>query len=216
MGWIENSVSGPPEGYLSPLPVFEIMLSTINNRSSSTPRRGVWVLIVSFLLGGAASQGFAADIFKWDTKKNLVTANFRDWSLERALTNIEQATRWNVKIPEDSGITVSGTFRDLPPKEALNRMFGHLNYAVFSSPKGGKPRLQIFLINPEIAEKAAANAAKSKASKPTTTRKNPFSQSTGKKPNYADVMKRFDTNGDGLISTAERERAREMLVNERM
>ena len=213
MGEIQTRVSGPYEGNISPLPVFEIMLSTMNNTSSSRPCRGVWVLIVSFLLVGVADQGLAADLFKWDTKKNLVTANFRDWSLERALTNIEQATRWNVKIPEESGITVSGTFQNLPPKEALKRMFGHLNYAVFRSPKGGKPRLQVFLINPELAERAPAA---SKATKPApTARKNPFNKAAGNKPNYADVMKRFDTNGDGLISTAERERARAMLVNER-
>ena len=168
-----------------------------------------WALLL-FVLLSFRPQMEAASQFRWDAKKGRVTANFRDWPLEKVLTNIAAATKWNVKIPEDSGVMVSGTYKDLPPNQALKHMFGHLNYAVFSSPKGGKPRLQVFLLQPESDEE---DAKKSTAKAPTTTRKNPFNRTSTGKPNYADVMKRFDKNGDGLISNAERESAREALAS---
>ncbi len=166
-----------------------------------------WALLF-VVLRVACPQMEAASQFSWDAKNGRVTANFRDWPLEKVLTNIAAATKWNVKIPESSGVTVSGTYKDLVPNQALKHMFGHLNYAVFSSPKGGKPRLQIFLPQPE-ADKD--DEKKSTAKAPTAAKKNPFNRSSTAKPNYADVMKRFDKNGDGLISNAERESARKAL-----
>ena len=166
-----------------------------------------WALLV-FILLGIRPQLEAASQFRWDEKSGRVTANFRDWPLEKVLTNIAAASKWNVKIPESSGVMVSGTYTDLTPAQALKHMFGHLNYAVFSSPKGGKPRLQVFLLRPESDED---DGKKSTTKAPTAAKKNPFNRTSTKKPNYADVMKRFDKNGDGLISNAEREAARKAL-----
>ena len=163
-------------------------------------------LVVLLWVSGLETRLGAADFFKWDAKKNRVSASFRDWPAEKVLTQVAAASKWQVKIPEDSGVMVSGTYQDLTPTMALKHMFGHLNYAVFSSPKGGKPRLQLFLPSPE-SEKKSEDARKSRAKPPV--KKNPFNGAA--KPNYADVMKRFDKNGDGLISNAEREAARSAL-----
>ena len=153
------------------------------------------------------NPGEAADVFTWDQERNRVTANFRNWSLEKTLTQIRTATQWDVNIPEDSGVTISGTFSDLTPGLALRHMFGHLNYAVFSLPNGKKPRLKVFLPSPESLE---ATKNKKEAKPASTANKNPFNRNATK-VNYADVMKRFDKNGDGLISNAEREAARKAL-----
>ena len=163
-------------------------------------------LVMLLLLGGLEERLAAAEFIRWETKANSVSANFRDWPLEKVLTQISVGSKWTVKIPEDSGVMVSGTYKDLTPTLALKHMFGHLNYAVFSSPKGGKPRLQMFLPSPDAE---ARSDEKKKAKAPTAVRKNPFNGA--KKANYADVMKRFDKNGDGLISNAEREQARSAL-----
>lgn len=165
------------------------------------------LMLVLTLLCGATERVLGADVFKWDAKNDRVTASFRNWSLEKTLTQIAVATGWDVNIPEEeTGVTVSGTFNGLSQGKALKHMFGHLNYAVFSLPNAKKPRLKVFLPAPEKKDDD-----ESKPSKPTTTaKKNPFNRST-KGVNYADVMKRFDKNGDGLISNAEREQARKAL-----
>ena len=163
-------------------------------------------LVMLLLIGGLEGRLVAAEFIRWEKKANRVSASFRDWPLEKVLTQIAVGSEWRVKIPEESGVMISGTYKDLPPTLALKHMFGHLNYAVFSSPKGRKPRLQMFLPSPD----AEARAEDNKKAKPkTAAKKNTFNGA--KKPNYSDVMKRFDKNGDGLISNAEREQARSAL-----
>lgn len=176
------------------------------NRVVLAPVGMLRCLVMLLLIGGLEERLNAAEFIRWETKANRVSANFRDWPLEKVLTQIAVGSKWTVKVPEESGVMISGTYKDLPPTLALKHMFGHLNYAVFSSPKGGKPRLQMFLPSPD-AQKAADEKKKAKA--PTAVRKNP--NNGANKPNYADVMKRFDKNGDGLISNAEREQARSAL-----
>lgn len=144
-----------------------------------------------------------AESFHWDVKTNRISANFRDWPLERVLSDIAQATKWNVKIPEDSGVKISGTFKNLPPRLALKRMFGHLNYALFSSPKGGKARLQVFLPPKVFPEELPPKSALAR-------RRNPFSR-TGGRDNYPHVVKRFDKDGDGNLSKAERDAALDFI-----
>ncbi len=183
-------------------------MSMKRDRLGSLRRAASVAPLLLVLVFAVCSDLNAASQFRWDAKKGRVTANFRDWPLEKVLLEIAVATKWDVKVPESSGVMVSGTYKDLPPGQALKHMFGHLNYAVFSSPKGGKTRLQVFLLRPEDPKD---DSKKAPAKKPSTARANPFNRTSGGKPNYADVMKRFDKNGDGLISNAEREAARKAL-----
>ena len=148
-----------------------------------------------------SAKDLAEDWFRWDKKKNQVSARFKDWPIEKVLTQIALATDWDVQIPVDSGVAVSGTFEDLPPASALKRLFGHFNYAVFRSSKNGKPRLQVFLPGVEMVSSALL------LSKPEAVSTNPVSlplPPQGKRLRLEDILKRFDKDGDGKIGNEER------------
>ena len=157
-------------------------------------------LLAMFALSLSAKD-WAEDWFRWDKKKNQVSAGFKDWPIEKVLTQIALATDWDVQIPVDSGVAVSGTFEDLPPASALKRLFGHFNYAVFRSSKSGKPRLQVFLPGVETVSSALL------LSKPEAVSTNPVSlplPPQGKRLRPEDILKRFDKDGDGKIGNEER------------
>ena len=146
------------------------------------------------------AEDLAEDWFRWDKKKNQVSARFKDWSIEKILTKIALATDWDVQIPVDSRVAVSGTFEDLPPASALKRLFGHFNYAVFRSSKSGKPRLQVFLPGVETVSSALL------LSKPEAVSTNlslPLPPQ-GKRLRPEDILNRFDKDGDGKIGDEER------------
>ena len=150
-----------------------------------------------------SAEDLTEDWFRWDKKKNQVSARFKDWPIEKVLTQIALATDWDVQIPVDSGVVVSGTFEDLPPASALKRLFGHFNYAVFRSSKSGKPRLQVFLPGVETVSSALL------LSKPEAVSTNlslPLPPQ-GKRLRLEDILKRFDKDGDGKIGDEERKEA---------
>ncbi len=147
------------------------------------------------------AEDLAEDWFRWDKKKNQVSAHFKDWPIEKVLTQIALATDWDVQIPVDSGVVVSGTFEDLPLALALKRLFGHLNYAVFRSSKNGKPRLQVFLPGVEMVSSALL------LSEPEAVSTNSgalFLPPQGKRLRPKDILNRFDKDGDGKIGDEER------------
>lgn len=151
-----------------------------------------------------SAEDLAEDWFRWDKRKNHVSARFKDWPIEKVLTQIALATDWDVQIPVDSGVAVSGTFEDLPPASALKRLFGHFNYAVFRSSKSGKPRLQVFLPGVETVSSALL------LSKPKAVSTNPGAlplPPQGKRLRPEDILKRFDKDGDGKIGDEERKEA---------
>ena len=152
-----------------------------------------------------SAEDLAKDWFLWDKKKNQVSARFKDWPIEKVLTQIALATDWDVQIPVDSGLAVSGTFEDLPPASALKRLFGHLNYAVFRASKSGKPRLQVFL--PGVEMVSASLFLPKPAAVSTNQRSSlPFFPSS-KRLRPEDILKRFDKDGDGKIGDEERKEA---------
>lgn len=152
-----------------------------------------------------SAEDLAEDWFRWDKKKNQVSARFKDWPIEKVLTQIALATDWDVQIPVNSGVVVSGTFEDLPPASALKRLFGHFNYAVFRSSRSGKPRLQVFLPGVEMVSSALV------LSKPEaiSTNQGSFlpSPPQSKRLRPEDILKRFDKDGDGEIDSEERKEA---------
>lgn len=147
----------------------------------------------------------AEDWFRWDKKKNQVSARFKDWPIEKVLTKIALATDWDVQIPVNSGVVVSGTFEDLPPASALKRLFGHLNYAVFRSSKSGKPRLQVFLPGVEMVSSALLLSKPEAVSTNQGTFFPSFPPSKRLRPE--DILQRFDKDGDGEIDSEERKEA---------
>lgn len=168
-------------------------------------RQGFAWAFCAFLALSLSAEDLAKDWFRWDKKKNQVSARFKDWPIEKVLTQIALATDWDVQIPVDSGLAVSGTFENLPPHPALKRLFGHLNYAVFRASKSGKPRLQVFLPGVETVSsslflpKPAAVSTNQRSSLP------PFPSNKRLRPE--DILKRFDKDGDGKIDPEERKEA---------
>lgn len=158
-------------------------------------------LLAMFALSLSA-EDLAKDWFRWDKKKNQVSARFKDWPIEKVLTQIALATDWDVQIPVDSGVVVSGTFEDLPPASALKRLFGHFNYAVFRSSKNGKPRLQVFLPGVETVSSALLLSEPEAVSTNQGTFFPSFPPSKRLRPE--DILKRFDKDGDGKIGNEER------------
>ncbi len=152
-----------------------------------------------------SAEDVAEDWFLWDKKKNQVSAGFKDWPIEKVLTQIALATDWDVQIPVDSGVVVSGTFEDLPPASALKRLFGHFNYAVFRSSKSGKPRLQVFLPGVETVSSALLLSKPEAVSTNQGTFLPSFPSSKRLRPE--DILKRFDKDGDGKIGDEERKEA---------
>ena len=163
-------------------------------------------LLVGFALSFSLSaEDWAKDWLRWDKKKNQVSARFKDWPIEKVLTQIALATDWDVQIPVDSGVAVSGTFGNLPPTSALKRLFGHLNYAVFRSSKSGKPRLQVFLPGVEMVSSALLLSKPEAVSTNQGTSFPSFPSSKRLRPE--DILKRFDKDGDGKIGDEERKEA---------
>ena len=164
-------------------------------------RQGFAWAFCAFLSLSLSAEDLAKDWFRWDKKKNQVSARFKDWPIEKVLTQIALATDWDVQIPVDSGLAVSGTFENLPPASALKRLFGHFNYAVFRSSKSGKPRLQVFL--PEVETVSSALLL----SKPKAVSTNPGAlplPPQGKRLRPEDILKRFDKDDDGKIGDEKR------------
>ena len=162
------------------------------------------LLVVFALSFSLSAEDWARDWLRWDKKKNQVSARFKDWPIEKVLTQIALATDWDVQIPVDSGVAVSGTFEDLPPASALKRLFGHLNYAVFRSSKSGKPRLQVFLPGVEMVSSALLL---SKPEAVSTNQRALLLPPQGKRLRPEDILKRFDKDGDGKIGDEERKEA---------
>ena len=92
-------------------------------------------------------------VFVWDRKADRVTADFRDWPLEEVLDRIAVSARWEVWIPQDSGILISGRFGDLAPARALRNLFGHLDYALLGPRDRKLPRLKVFVPGIESGKK---------------------------------------------------------------
>ena len=145
-----------------------------------------------------SAEDLAEDWFRWDKKKNQVSARFKDWPIEKVLTQIALATDWDVQIPVNSGADISGTFENLPPAAALKRLFGHLNYAVFHASKSGKPRLQVFLPGVEMV---SASLLLPKPAAVSTNRGTPLPlPPKSKRLRPEDILKRLDKDGDGKIT----------------
>lgn len=160
----------------------------------------------AFLSLSLSAEDLAKDWFRWDKKKNQVSARFKDWPIEKVLTQIALATDWDVQIPVNSGAAISGTFEDLPPSLALKRLFGHLNYAVFRASKSGKPRLQVFLPGVEMVSVSLL------LSKPEAVSTNQGSflplPPKSKRLRPEDILKQLDKDGDGKIDSEERKEVR--------
>src|SRR5262245_43572596 len=96
-------------------------------------RGGCLIRLLS--LGVLVSQPLwaAADSLIWrkgkDRDQDRVDASISKWDLPKLLSEISAATGWKIYLEPGTAHTVSTTFTNLPPKDALNLLLGELSRA---------------------------------------------------------------------------------------
>jgi hypothetical protein len=81
--------------------------------------------------------------FNWRTRPDSVDARISRQPLSRVLPQLARATGWQLFVEPGADSLISSTFRDLPSREALGRIFSHFNYALVPG-TNGKPRLLVY------------------------------------------------------------------------
>ncbi len=81
--------------------------------------------------------------FNWRTRPDSVDARISRQPLSRVLPQLARATGWQVFVEPGADSLISSTFRDLPSREALSRIFSNFNYALVPG-TNGKPRLLVY------------------------------------------------------------------------
>ena len=84
----------------------------------------------------AAVPVAAADTLDWNRRANRVDAEITAWPLPRVLRTITTATGWQVYVEPGTEHTVSTTFHDVEPAEALRRLLGDLDFALLPQTDG--------------------------------------------------------------------------------
>ena len=116
--------------------------------------------LLSMLLAvGSAGTVHAAEVssLRWQSKSNLVDANFRAVPLPKVLGRVARATGWQVLVEPGTVRTVSASFTNLPSREALNRLLGNLSFVLVPRPNA-PAKLLIYRSSMDAATEAVAAA----------------------------------------------------------
>ncbi|MBN8246062.1 MAG: S8 family serine peptidase [Verrucomicrobia bacterium] len=111
--------------------------------------QAAWMVLI--LVSGSLSATAAAPensptpapALRWESASNRVDARITGWPLTRVLGRIAAATGWEVFVEPGQDRPIRATFTDLPPREALTRLLGGLNFSLQPQP-GGASRLLIY------------------------------------------------------------------------
>jgi len=91
----------------------------------------------------AAANAAAGNLLRWDARRGRVDAWIDGWPLERLLAEVAGRTGWRIRVEPDLDASVFAKFRGLSPREALRRLLGSLNFALFPDARGA-PTLYVF------------------------------------------------------------------------
>jgi hypothetical protein len=122
--------------------------------------------LVLALLGAAAPSALASSSLHWDKQRNRVDAEIDSLPLTNLLQQITAATGWQIYLEPDTSHTVSTKFKNLPPGEALPKLFGKLSYALLPAQSNTLARLLVFRTSlheaTELIRLPETNSAKAK------------------------------------------------------
>ena len=116
---------------------------------------GLW-LGALLLLGVPTAFPKEAESLLWRSQENKVDAEIRSWDLQKLLGEISAATGWQVFLEPDTQHTVSATFKDLRPGDALRLLLGDLNFALL--PQSNAPA-KFFIYRTSLLEATQLIAA---------------------------------------------------------
>ena len=91
----------------------------------------------------------AADTLNWRVEQDRVDAQIKAWELPKLLEHIATATGWQIYVEPKATHTTTARFENLPPGEALQRLFGKLNYALL--PQSNAPA-KLFVFSTSLSE----------------------------------------------------------------
>ena len=94
----------------------------------------------------------------WDKAKDTVSADVRDWELIGLLEEVAGQTGWNVFVEPDDDFKSSVKFKDLPSRQALQRLLGEMNFALMPQTNGSQ-RLYVFRTTMRNATRAVLGNA---------------------------------------------------------
>ncbi len=120
-------------------------------------------------LGGLLLVGFPsafpkeAESLVWRMQENKVDAEIRSWNLQKLLGKISTATGWQIYLEPETQHTVSATFKDLRPGDALRLLLGNLNFALL--PQSNAPA-KFFIYRTSLLEATQLIAAATDAKSP--------------------------------------------------
>ena len=84
--------------------------------------------LVALLALAAPLCGAEPASLRWQARSNRVDAALHDVPLPKVLAQIAKATGWQIFLEPGTQRTVSATFTNLPPREALGRLLGSLSF----------------------------------------------------------------------------------------
>lgn len=106
-------------------------------------------LLASLLLHPASAASSKA-VLEWNKQQGRVTADIESSELLTVLERIATATGWQVFVEPETQRRVSAKFKNVTPGEALQLLFGELNYALIPG-TNSVPRLFVFRTNRQNA-----------------------------------------------------------------
>lgn len=126
-------------------------------------RYGWWLGVLTLVLPLTASA--STNSLTWDRKKNVVSADVRDWDLIGLMESVATQSGWHVFLEPDYSYKASVKFKNLPPGEALRRLLGSLNFAMVPQTNGPQ-RLYVFRTAMKNATQQVRRAGEKTAPKP--------------------------------------------------
>ncbi len=102
-----------------------------------------WLTLLLLALGMATTRAAETNSIVWHKAGDRVDADVQSLNLPQLLEQITAQTGWRVYVEPGTTHSASAKFNNLPSGEALQRLFGDLNFALVPQ-TNGEPHLYVF------------------------------------------------------------------------